>query len=115
VIRIILLIFLLVGCTKARFGDFTENTPKSHYVVIVNDSLDKLKSLYPPSRNELFLSHKTNTIFEKLLTSELKRKGFVVYESESFVKDKGVHSLAYVIDKFKGTDIFRVSLYVPKF
>ena len=115
---LILLFTLLLGlqgCATPKYGNLTSHAPYDVNIVMVNDAVKRLESLYPPASTQLNIGQPIvkNDAFGSNLIANLRNKGYAVLEySEKQPQTADGLKLRYLIDAPPNQDIYRIKLMV---
>ena len=119
-IALLVLLAALAGCAATpkpvgygRFAMASNAIDKK----MVDDTVKKLVTLYPPAGTRFELQHGATDPFGTSLVATLREQGYALQEhmpaSRSGADDKGKHrTLAYVFDQPAGTGLYRVTLTI---
>jgi hypothetical protein len=113
----------LAGCAvlhqtaPATYGSFAPNASPADDKKVVEDTVQKLVTLYPPALTRFSLRHPASDPFGTALVTSLRAKGYALQEykaaSRSGTVDKASsRKLSYVFDQLAGTDLYRVTLTI---
>ena len=78
-LSVLLLIFLLSGCSGMRYGNFTHVSQRND-LYLANESVSQLTRLYPPARNTFYIRQRVRDGFGIQLIQALRKKGYGVIE-----------------------------------
>jgi hypothetical protein len=119
-IALLTLLVALAGCAvaprPAGYGSFATASDAIDKQM-VDDTVKKLVTLYPPAGTRFELQHGATDPFGTSLVATLRERGYALQEhmsaSMSGADDKGKsRTLAYVFDQPPGTDLYRVTLTI---
>ena len=105
----------LQGCATPKYGNFTSHAPYDLNIVMMNDVVQRLESLYPPASTQLNVHQPItkNDTFGGNLVANLRNKGYAVqeYREKQSQATDGL-KLRYLIDAPPNQDIYRIKLMV---
>lgn len=116
--KYLILLFTLLGlqgCTTPKYGNLTSHAPYDVNIVMVNDAVQRLKSLYPPASTQLNIGQPIakNDSFGGNLIANLRNKGYAVQEyREKQPQTTDGLKLRYFIDTPSNQNIYRIQLMV---
>ena len=117
-IPIMLLAGFLAGCVTqgsyGRYGNFAEALPAAYSAQMVDDTVNRLSTLYPPANTRFTLRQQPVDPFGAALIGKLRERGYAVMEplmqpGQTRVKDAEVpqpvsgSDLRYVVDQLGAT------------
>lgn len=83
-IPIMLLAGFLAGCVTqgsyGRYGNFAEALPAAYSAQMVDDTVNRLSTLYPPANTRLTLEQQPTDPFGVALVGKLRERGYAVME-----------------------------------
>ena len=116
--KYLILLFTLLGlqgCATPKYGNLTSHAPYDVNIVMVNDAVQRLESLYPPASTQLNIDQliAKNDTFGDNLIANLRNKGYAVqeYREKQSQTTDGL-KLRYLIDVPRNQDIYRIKLMV---
>jgi conjugative transfer protein TrbH len=111
--RILLtLLVTWVGCAVTpHYGTFLQGHEQAQYA-IATDAASKLSSTYPPESHSIRLERQVDDLFGERLAAELRKQGYSLQERAVHGGEDGM-LVRYVLDTLKGTELLRLSIYVP--
>lgn len=113
-------IVVLVGCGGAvQYGSFVGGRSEAQAAMAL-DAARKLATEYAPDSHALRLLHAATDSFGRSFAAELRKAGYAVQDgSADELQDAKARSadelqVRYVVDQLKGTQLLRVTLYLPR-
>lgn len=113
-ISLFIMALSLTGCVTTRVGNFA-TAPINVYQMMVNDTVSRLITLYPPALTCFQIKQKTQDPFGAMLVKTLRLKGYSIIESRSpKTKNQPTQGipLAYVVDSPRLPTLYRVSVMI---
>jgi hypothetical protein len=105
----------LQGCATPKYGNLTSHAPYDLNIVMVNDAVQRLESLYPPASTQLNIGQPIakNDTFGGDLIAKLRNKGYAVQEyREKQPQTTDGLKLRYLIDAPSNQNNYRIKLMV---
>lgn len=115
----------LCSCAIPQYGSFVDSSDKIDTTVIATDSVDQLARIFPPAKTRIAFAQPTNDQFGKTLVEQLRQRGYAIREfikrspfrsnsadSEEYMPNETGLRFNYVIDRFKESDTYRISITV---
>ena len=120
-IGMFILALALTGCaTHSPYGNFIDKNEYVNQEKIAIDATDKIIELFPPGKTQFEIKQPTPDLFGVLLIKGLRERGYAVQEfipnsnlnNNSAVNNNGALPLYYVLDRFTGTNMYRVTINI---
>lgn len=119
------MVLALCSCATPKYGSFVDSSDSIDTTRIVSDSVDQLTKIFPPARSRIAFAQPTNDPFGNSLLKQLRQRGYAIREyikpspfrsteddSEGYLPNETGLRLNYVIDRFKSSDTYRISISV---
>lgn len=107
------LVMALIGCGgSVQYGSFVEGSPRVQAAVAA-DAAQRLAADYEAEGASIRFAHDASDTFGRSFGTELRKAGFAVKDAAN-ESSGGELSLRYVVDRVKGTDLLRVSIYIDR-
>ncbi len=121
-ILILVLLFVLSGCSTTQYGNYVQNDSSTHNQIMASDAAHRLLQLYPPASTRFNMRHATEDSFGVAFLGYLRSGGYAVHEHEQQLEltetnDDSAQgneniALAYILDE--SSEIYRLSLMVDE-
>lgn len=112
-VGVLLVVVVIVGCgATAQYGTFVRGHERAQYAIAA-DAAVKIAAAYPPETRSIRLEREADDLFGQRLATELRKKGFSLQENAASASERQLQ-VRYVLDAIKGTDLLRLSIYVPQ-
>ena len=106
-------VVILSSCaTTAEYGTFLRGHESAQYAIAA-DAAGKLAAEYTPDGRAIRLERQPDDLFGARFATELRKKGYSLQDGEAVATGPALH-LRYVLDAIKGTDLFRLSIFLPR-
>ena len=107
-----LLALALLGCASAPgYGNYVANYPSKAAASVAADAVALVLKQHPEQGLRFRFAHEVHDAFGEQLADALRQRGHSVSVSSSR-QEPGEHTLKYVLDPIKGTNLVRLMLTV---
>lgn len=111
--RITTLVLALCGCGgAAQYGSFVQVATQTQ-AAIAADAARKLAADYDAAQVRVRIAQDARDPFGRSFAAQLRKAGFAVKSGEGGAIGAQLR-VRYVVDKLKGTDLLRLSLFVER-